>query len=348
MMWAFIKKYFGWRDWAVLVYNSIFENLFVLLYILVREQKWTTQDLTATIVFLLFSMFSTTYGYLINDYADMELDRRHGKSNTFENDSRGRALWITMLFLFLSVATGWYFSDRMTFLELWLAWIFISTFYSLPPLRFKERGKPGLLLVVLAQRLLPVLLVFTAFDFHRTGEMVLLAVYVFFRGISSDVNHQVEDYENDIKTGTSTFAVSSGRRVARGMLRFSLEMEKVLLLIVLLYITHALAWMDFLPLLCWLLTVLLYVGMLLFGYKQQWVDQKDPNPFSHPGTVFQFLHHSYPSVILSLVLSLILVYFEPVFILLFIFLLWVRRVFSLEMIKKSFVYNVIRKAGRDA
>ncbi len=340
----FVKKYFGWRDWAVLVYNSIFENVFILFYILLRDQQMGTEQLARVLLFLLFSMFSTTYGYLINDYADMELDRAHGKSNTFSGDSKGRALMVTMLFLILSVITGWFFSDHTDFLALWFVWIFIGSFYSLPPLRFKERGKAGLLLVVLAQRLLPILLVFTAFGFERTGEIILLAAYVFFRGLSSDVNHQVEDYENDRKTRTETFAVSTGLALARKVLRFSLEMEKILLAVILALFIYVFADFDLLPLMLLVATVLLYYGAwfysLLISIKSPGVDV---NPFKGRGDVFQLLHHSYPSVILSLVFCLIVSYFNPEFLILFILLALVRRLFSWQLIKSTFIYRTLSK-----
>ncbi len=337
---SFIKKYLGWRNWAVLTYNSIFENLFVLFYILLREQHWQYEHLAAVLIFLVFSMFSTTYGYLINDYADMELDKAHGKANTFSGDRRGKALAVTMLFLFLSIVSGWYFSDHNDFLLIWFIWIFISSFYSLPPLRFKERGKPGLILVVLAQRLLPTLLVFTAFGFQRVGEIVLLTAYVFFRGLSSDVNHQLEDYENDVKTGTKTFAVSSGFKRARAVLRFSLEAEKIMLLGILLYFVFVFREWDWVPLFLLIASLFLYVGMLVWSYIQIKTTSAYPNPFKGRGDVFQFLHHSYPSVIISFVFSLILAYFSLQFIILFILLLLLRRMFSLKMIRETFIYKL--------
>ncbi len=340
----FVKKYFGWRDWAVLVYNSIFENIFVLFYILLRDQKTGMEQLAQVVIFLLFSMFSTTYGYLINDYADMELDKMHGKNNTFSGDSKGRALVVTMLFLFLSVITGWFFSDHMDFLAVWFIWIFISSFYSLPPLRFKERGKPGLLLVVLAQRLLPILLVFTAFGFARIGEIILLAAYVFFRGLSSDVNHQLEDYENDRKTNTGTFAVSTGLALAQKVLRFSLEMEKILLAVILALFLYVFADFDLLPLMLLVATVLLYYGVWFYAiFLAARHPGLDTNPFKGRGNVFQLLHHSYPSVILSLVFCLIVSYFNPAFLILFVLLALVRRLFSWQLIKSTFIYRTLSK-----
>ncbi|NMB81970.1 MAG: DUF1015 domain-containing protein, partial [Ignavibacteria bacterium] len=47
-------------------------------------------------------------------------------------------------------------------------------------------------------RVLPILLLFAAFKHHAWIEVMVLTVYVLFRGLSSDLNHQVEDYDNDV------------------------------------------------------------------------------------------------------------------------------------------------------
>ncbi len=167
---TFVNRYLGWRNWAVVRYNSIFENLFVIFYIALHLQDFSNAFLTDIFLFLLFSVFSTTYGYLINDYADMELDKAHGKPNTFSADSSSKALIICLLFLVLSVFFGLPFSDNAAFALLWLAWIVISTFYSLPPMRLKERGLTGIVFVIAAQRVIPIFLVLLLSIFPSVGN----------------------------------------------------------------------------------------------------------------------------------------------------------------------------------
>ncbi len=344
-MWTFIKKYLGWRNWAVLTYNSIFENLFVLFYIGLRTSNYTDTFLIDIFIFLLFSIFSTTYGYLINDYADIDLDKAHGKDNTFADDSKPKAIIISFLFLALSVIAGMPFADNQDFALLWLIWILISTFYSLPPIRLKERGKIGLLFVVFAQRLIPILLVFTAFNFSFGWELTILAVYVFFRGASSDINHQLEDYENDIATGTSTYTVKQGKQKVESIMRFSLETEKVLLLIILLSFLSTLYFIDLIPFIVLVGSVVIYTGIYFYsfkGYKNKKLS--DVNPFKSSGnSVFQFLHHSFPSVIFAIFLNLILIYNNWKFVIIFIILGVLRGVFSPSMIKNSFILKFFTK-----
>lgn len=347
-MWAIIKKYLGWRNWAVFTYNSIFENLFVIFYIGLRTQNFSDDFLIDIVIFLLFSIFSTTYGYLINDYADMELDRAHGKPNTFEKDSKVKAFFVSIIFLLISIVCGMHFSANLNFALIWLFWIAISTFYSMPPIRLKERGKAGLLLVVVAQRLLPILLVFTAFNFTEGWEIVLLATYVFFRGASSDINHQLEDYENDIATGTATYTVKKGKSKVEKILRFSLESEKILLVGILILAAKTLIALPVLLyiflLLSFTLYLLMYFSSIVMLLKKE---VNDVNPFKPSGSsVFQFLHHSYPTVIFTITLNIVLIYYNWHFFLIFVTIGALRGLFSISMIKNSFIFKTISRMVR--
>lgn len=333
----------GWREWAVLTYNSIFENLFIIFYISLRSGDYSLNFIINIIIFLLFSIFSTTYGYLINDFADIDLDKQHGKNNTFSEDSKFKAISVTILFLILSILTGYPFAGNYAFVYLWIAWIIISTFYSLPPLRLKERGKIGLIFVVFAQRLIPVLLVFSAFNFSISGEIIFISIYVFFRGASSDINHQLGDFDNDIETGTTTFAVKLGKKKVRAILRFSLEAEKLLLMIMLVYFIYIFSALAIFPFLILAGSVFLYTVMYWVSlYQVVRVPKIDVNPFKPSGSgIFQFLHHSYPSVILAATFNLILVFFNWVFVFLLIGFGFLKGLFSPQMIKNSFIFKAL-------
>lgn len=230
----FIHQYLGWRNWSVLTYNSAIENVFPIFYIALHDRLFSWRFAGDFFIFFLFSMFSTSYGYLINDLSDRDLDRAHGKANTFENDSLSKATLVVLFFLLLSLAFASNFWGKQGFLALWLVWFLITTFYSLRPIRLKERGKVGLAFVVIAQRVLPTLIVFAAFSHWDAITILVFTSYMLFRGLSSDVSHQLEDYHRNVATGTGTYAVQSGFEKTRKLFRVSLEMEKVLLFLCLL------------------------------------------------------------------------------------------------------------------
>ena len=340
-----IRKYLGWRNGAVFQYNSIFENLFILFSILLFTGKTNTVILIDILIFFIFSILSTSYGYLINDFADRELDLKHQKPNTFENDSKTKAVWVVSIVFFLSLIAGVRFIQKPYFPVLWLGWFLISTFYSLKPFRFKERGPAGLLSAVIAQRFIPVLMVFSIWGSVSGKFMIAAVLYVFFRGLSSDLNHQLDDYNNDKQTHTSTFAVKAGLERGTKILRFSLEMEKVLLPVVMICPVWNCNKVN--PLGCWLYAGLILLYFLAYFFSVLRLLQKkdtDVNPFrNREKTIFQFLHHSYPSVILPIGLNGILSIWNPVYLITLGIQLWIRNLFSINVTKQSFIYSIIKR-----
>jgi 4-hydroxybenzoate polyprenyltransferase len=72
-------------------------------------------------------------------------------------------------------------------------------------------------------------LIFAAFGDLGHWGMPGFVVFATLRGISSDVSHQMRDYENDLRTGTRTFAVKHGYRATQKLYAVSLEAERLAL-----------------------------------------------------------------------------------------------------------------------
>jgi len=345
---GFVGKYLGWRNWSVLVFNSVIENIFVFFYIALRAKIPGKTFMVDFFCFFLFSMFSTTYGYLVNDLADKELDRLHGKANTFENDSKVKASAIVLLFLLISMIFGARFAREPYFPQLWVCWAFIATFYSVKPIRLKERGKTGLLCVVIAQRLLPALTIFAGFGYFAWMDVSVLSAYIFFRGLSSDLNHQLEDYHRDASTGTRTYTVDAGFRKAGKMFRFSLEAEKILLVGCLAVMYYGLSNLKLFGVPLPLPLLLFY--LLLYGLNWLEIAQgrtlPDINPFvAGRKNVFQIIHHAFPSVILPLYLLLLLAWKDWIYLLPLLFLVVYRKLYSVELVRQSLLSLRIRAKG---
>ena len=344
-----ISKYIGWRHWAVLNYNAVFENLFVVFYIALMDSRYDASFIIDSFVLIIFSILATTYGYLINDYSDIELDKKHGKANTFQNDSRIKAIGVIAVVGILNIISCYPFWQRKYFAVLAVTWFLIATFYSLKPIRLKERGTAGIVFVVMAQRVLPVLIIFSTFQFGKTGEILLITLYILFRGFSSDVNHQLQDYRHDKQTGTTTFAVSKGYRRVQRLFRFSLHSERVLLTIILVYMALSL------PLniwwgkgLFWILIAIYFVALIIYYFRAVRDEkERNRNPFEpNNRSLVQFLHHAYPSVVLPLGLNTILMLIYFPFLLLLLTQIMVKRLYSMDIIKNSFVFKIFAKLFR--
>ena len=215
----------------------------------------------------------TGYGYLINDLADIDLDRRHGKPNVFQHAGLGRGIFIVLAVLTLGSLFAWPFIDRVGFVLLWLLWIVTATFYSWPPFRLKERGLAGLAATIVAQQTLPTAILFAAFGQLISWGALIFILYSTIRGISSDVSHQMRDWSNDAGTGTTTFAVRYGYNVVQAVYAISLEMERLALGGVMLLLLLGLPLVSLLPgwqvALAWPL-ILLYAPLFLLTVGRSW------------------------------------------------------------------------------
>src|SRR5512145_2313990 len=264
-----ILAFITWRRWGILRYNSFWQNCAGLFYLALAGQRYTGGFIVQCLILIVLTTLMTAYGYLVNDFADVELDRLHGKPNAFQGVKRSQARGVI---IFLLVAQG---LVGLAFWLVLLAQVLAATFYSLPPLRLKERGAAGLLATVTAQQSLPTALLFAAFGQLGTWGALAFVLFATLRGLSSDVGHQLRDWANDAKTNTGTFAVRQGYHPVQRLYALSLEGERIALGIILLLMLLDLPAIQ-LPVLGWQINlawplVLGYVVLLAFTVGRSWM-----------------------------------------------------------------------------
>jgi 4-hydroxybenzoate polyprenyltransferase len=171
-------------------------------------------EAAATIAFV--GLCAGTYGYLLNDIFDLEVDRRAGKSNRMAAFSPGAR------FLFCALALGLGFTPALflqtshrTLVILGFEY-FILTVYSLPPFRLKVRGALGLLCDAAGAHVVANLYALSVLADGRppaTGARVETVVFVALvcawelcLGLIGILVHQVQDRANDLRSGIRTFA----------------------------------------------------------------------------------------------------------------------------------------------
>ena len=161
--------------------------------------------------FLYISMF-LAFSYVINDFTDMEIDKKAGKIKVMHMLPRP-VIVITMISMILLGVLPMLAITKEKILYLIYTFVLYiaGSAYSVPfLLRFKERGFVGLIECSIAQRCMPLIPVIFLFQ----TNLILLGVFVilsFVNGIRYILIHQAVDYENDIKTGVKTF-VSEGHK----------------------------------------------------------------------------------------------------------------------------------------
>jgi len=314
------------RNWGVVRYNAIFQNLSAVVYIALAHRLFSVRFLLLAALFLAFSTCMTAYAYLANDLADVDLDRRHGKANAFLNIPRPRAVLVTVVFLLAGIAFSLPFWGSVWFAPLLGVWIVLSSAYSLPPLRLKEAGAFGLAATVLSQQTLPLVLLFAALAPRFEWGAVLFATHATLRGLSSDVGHQVRDYPNDARTSTATFVVRRGPDSSRRIYALALETERLATGVLLGWLAWKIPTLELLggrlpfsPV--WPLVVL-YAVLLWRTAGRSWRAYRDGNLAQHDPydekrqqsrrDALHWIHHSLPSVAVPLWLSAIAaVYYYP-------------------------------------
>lgn len=305
----------SWRHWGIIRYNSLWQNAAAVFYLALTYHLYSWGFITQVALFALFSMLSTSYGYLVNDLADRELDRQHGKPNVFANMGKVRPLAIVGATAIGATLASIPFLRRPWFALLWGVWLCAATFYSLPPLRLKERGLSGLTATILAQQTLPTLLIFAAFGPLASWGALVFAVYATARGVSSDVGHQMRDWAYDAKTETPTFAVRQGYSFICRLYAACQELDKLLLGLVMVVLTVDLPSVSFpaLDLRVGLGWPLVASYLVLYPLAAEWTwkelqqgtlpDPYDETPQGPERNVIHVIHHSFPSVVIPLYLA---------------------------------------------
>ncbi len=314
----------AWRSWGLIRYNSIWQNVAALFYVGLARRWFGLDYIRDVLLFLLLSLTGTAYGYLVNDLADVELDRRAGKPNVFHGMSHARAMSVVAGVFGVMVVCGLPFIRRPDFLPLWVAWVLAATFYSLPPVRLKERGALGLAATIVAQQPLPAAMGFAALGYLRTWGAFVFIAYITLRGISSDVGHQMRDRARDEAAGATTFAVRHGHKIIARLYGLSLELETLVLgavLVVLLvdvppvnpgglFSPHKWGGAAGGVTPAWPLLIA-YLALLPFTLgrawvrleRGEWVDPYDESPAGPPRDLLHLIHHPFPAVLLPLYLA---------------------------------------------
>ncbi len=339
-----LVRLLAWRHWGLIRYNSVWQNVAALFYVGLARQ-WFSMDYVRDMgVFLVLSMTLTAYGYLINDLADVELDRLAGKPNAFHGMSRTKASQVVVAVFGVMVACGLPFARRPNFLPLWIVWALVATFYSLPPVRLKERGVLGLVATIAAQQPLPAAMAFAALGHLRTWGALAFIAYITLRGICSDVGHQMRDRERDEAAGATTFAVRLGHAAMTRIYGLSLELEALLLGVVLIVLVvdvpsvHLGGW-SVAP--AWPL-LMAYLVLLSFTLgrawvrleRDEWVDPYDESPEGPPRDLLHLIHHPFPTVVLPLYLAIWLTIYY-----------WPNLIFTLGLVLLYRLYDPGRWAG---
>lgn len=162
-------------------------------------------------IFLFLSFFLIgLFGYFTNDVSDIKTDELIGKPNIASRFSPLLRFFISF-FLAASGITVFFFIGQQV-LPYVLLEVFLLLMYAFPPLRLKERGWIAIITDALYAYALPFLIIIKFLDNEADIPFYFDVFYFSFGltlGIKNIIRHQLEDLDNDLISGTKTFAIKN-------------------------------------------------------------------------------------------------------------------------------------------
>lgn len=174
-----LATFLRWKDWGL---SKVPLLCTACIYVTVAYDELSLAFMLKFLNVLLFAASHAAFGYLINDWGDRYADRRHSKFNVFMGLSLRRALKAFAALVGLALLSGLPLATNPWFIPLWIAWVLLTLSFSLPPLRFKERGLGRWGIGLLAQWTLPTCLVFAAFGHFGRWDTLILALLLTITG----------------------------------------------------------------------------------------------------------------------------------------------------------------------
>lgn len=191
---------------------------FIAAFILIAFLPHPEHYLVQVLILGIYMLFLGSYGYVSNSYGDREQDAKVGKHLEVQFFSNQQLKMILTLFAIPSLFIPFYFQD-IKIGALGLTTFLLVTFYSLKPVRLKERGIYGVFTAALTQRTLPFLLFVFLVPIHNPFIAWFLLGWLSLVGIAVILPHQFFDYENDIRAGVKTWVTRFGKEKAKRVIK---------------------------------------------------------------------------------------------------------------------------------
>ncbi len=170
-------------------------------------------DASGLVLYIAGVFFLLVGGYTVNDVADFGQDRRSGADPRGSAPRRGHSLAASITALSLGTILIMAAAGGVLGRAAAGGSVLLGVEYSLPPLRFKERGIWGVIIGAFAQR--PALfLVWAAALDARDRLTAILTAWLFFVGMIGMLGHQVLDRGRDRAGQVRTYVFREGPRAA--------------------------------------------------------------------------------------------------------------------------------------
>jgi hypothetical protein len=193
----------AWRSWL----ESDFQfALLTIAYVVIGAGLHS--DLYAFRTILLVGSIAVYLAFmiLVNDYFDMPFDEIAGKKRSIFYLPKPLLQLLLLALIFGTVATLASISN-LTYTLLYVTATILTTLYSIPKPRLKEKGAVGVVADVTFEKTLPALMVGAFYGWFNFQILLIVILGSAFH-LEMILHHQLEDYENDRASGVETFVSS--------------------------------------------------------------------------------------------------------------------------------------------
>ena len=207
-------KIFRLNDWWSVIIPQILGWIYFCE--LTASHPFLIDDWRRVGLFFIGRTAIAAFGYLFNDYCDVDSDRISGKKNLLEKFKPLIRTGLVLLPLILGI-TAWACVHAGTITKtLYMLQIIALAIYSSPPIRLKERSWLGIAADAFYGHINPALFTlctFVCWNF-KFGQSVLfftvLIVVITLKGIRNILLHQLKDRKKDRLADIQTFVVKNG------------------------------------------------------------------------------------------------------------------------------------------
>lgn len=130
-----------WKEWNTSKLPLIF---LVFYYLIAINKDFSYTSLLSFFNFFAFVCLYASFGYMINDFSDREVDKKAGKPKAIAQISpRAAKLVLFSIFLLGVLISLPFWLHNTYFLILLIVMYLLGTFYSLPPKTFADYANEG-------------------------------------------------------------------------------------------------------------------------------------------------------------------------------------------------------------
>ncbi len=179
------------------------------------QSGFLTDNILALVAFFFSLICISAFGYLLNDWCDIQTDALAGKENKL---AKLNPAWRVVVVGVPLVLGGVAWRQQHTLATVLLALQIVAlVMYSAPPFRFKNRAAWGVATDAFYGHINPVFITLFAFGFFEDsgywGRVIIAAILfvsVTLKGIRNILLHQLDDRKRDSVAGVQTFVVKNG------------------------------------------------------------------------------------------------------------------------------------------